>query len=81
MADISCSSGGIGYIVSQALSKKKPVVILIVKDNKTDPSVIMQGIKSRYAWAVGEMGINPAYPVLKYTVYQARFDPASKKVY
>lgn len=58
VADISCPSGGVGYVVSQTLFKKKPVVILVFQDNETNPSVIMQGIKNKHAWVV-------RYPDLK----------------
>lgn len=52
VADISYPSGGVGYIVSQALFRKKPMIILASRDNNTNPSVILQGINSKYAWVI-----------------------------
>jgi|WetSurMetagenome_2_1015567.scaffolds.fasta_scaffold33805_5 hypothetical protein len=53
LADISYPSSGVGYQVYHAVFQRKPVVIIYKKDGKTNPSVIIRGIKSKKVTIIG----------------------------
>ncbi|MBP8591242.1 hypothetical protein KBI33_02090 [Candidatus Shapirobacteria bacterium] len=47
IADISYPSGGVGYQVYHAFYQKKPIIVLFTENEKSNPSMIIRGIKSR----------------------------------
>jgi len=47
VADISYPSGGVGYQIYHAYYQKKPIIIIYTENKKTNPSMMIRGIKSK----------------------------------
>jgi hypothetical protein len=47
VADITYPSGGVGYQVYHAFYQKKPVIALFTENKKSNPSMVIRGIKSK----------------------------------
>ncbi|HSV95164.1 MAG TPA: hypothetical protein VLH94_04320, partial [Spirochaetia bacterium] len=71
LADISFPSGGVGYQIYHAVFQRKPVVIIYKKDGKTNPSVIIRGIKSKKVAIIGYENNNDLEKVMLEAVAKA----------
>lgn len=52
IADISYPSGGVGYQVYHAFYQKKPIIALFTENEKSNPSMVIRGIKSKKFFAL-----------------------------
>lgn len=47
IADITYASGGIGYQIYHAFYQKKPIIIIYTENKRSNPSMVIRGIKSK----------------------------------
>jgi len=57
IADISYPSGGVGYQVYHAFYQKKPIIVLYMESRKSNPSMVIRGIKSKKFFTLKYNGI------------------------
>lgn len=58
IADISYPSSGVGYQVYHAFYQKKPIIIIFTENEQSNPSMVIQGIKSKRLLTLKYRNIN-----------------------
>ncbi len=76
IADISYPSSGVGYQVYHAFYQKKPIIALFTENEKSNPSMVIRGIKSKKFFALKYKNLedlkNNLLPLLKKAKKQLR---------
>ncbi|MGI6278579.1 MAG: hypothetical protein ACOYJ8_02105 [Patescibacteria group bacterium] len=76
IADISYPSSGVGYQIYHAFYQKKPIIALFTENEKSNPSMVIRGIKSKKFFALKYKNLedlkNNLLPLLKKAKKQLR---------